>query len=89
MRGLDTTFEIRGQTQSECDRPKTAIAIVSDVFPSPCLAGFVVVFALLALFNHRNLQSRSAHRIVMPVSAIKSKLGDRIALMPPSAIELP
>ncbi|MEG5047100.1 hypothetical protein [Microcoleus sp. B4-C1] len=89
MRGLDTTFEIRGQTQSECDRPKTAIAIVSDVFPSPYLAGFVVVFALLALFNHRNLQSRSADRVVKPVSAIKSKLGDRIAVMPLSAIELP
>ncbi|MEG3929395.1 hypothetical protein [Microcoleus sp. T3_D1] len=64
------------------------IAIVSHVFPSPCLAGFVDVFALLALFNHRNLQSRSVDRVVKPVSAIESKLGDRTSVLGQSAIEL-
>ncbi|MEG4857643.1 hypothetical protein QUB75_08125 [Microcoleus sp. K1-B6] len=40
-------------------------------------------------FNHRNLECRESDRIVVkPLSAIKSKLGDRISVMPPSAIEL-
>jgi hypothetical protein len=36
-------------SQSLFDRPKTTIAIVSAVFPSPYLAGFVGLFALLAI----------------------------------------
>ncbi|MEG4633901.1 hypothetical protein QUB56_30760 [Microcoleus sp. AR_TQ3_B6] len=35
--------------QSLCDRPKTTIAIVSAVFGSPYLAGFVGVFLWLAI----------------------------------------
>ncbi|MEG4585869.1 hypothetical protein QUA54_11720 [Microcoleus sp. MOSTC5] len=35
------------QSENLCDRPKTAIAIAIDVFPSPCVADFVVL-ALLA-----------------------------------------
>ncbi|MEG5234422.1 hypothetical protein [Microcoleus sp. AT9b-C3] len=64
------------------------IPIVSHVFPSPYLARFVGVFALLALFNHRNLQLRSVDREIMPVSAIESKLGDRTSVLGQSAIEL-
>jgi hypothetical protein len=36
-------------SQSLFDRPKTKIAIVSAVFPSPYLAGFVGLFPLLAI----------------------------------------
>jgi len=36
-------------SRSLFDRPKTTIAIVSDVFPSPYLAGFVGLLALLAI----------------------------------------
>jgi hypothetical protein len=36
-------------SQSLFDRPKTRLAIVSDVFPSPYLAGFVGLFPLLAI----------------------------------------
>jgi len=37
------------QIQSLFARPKTTIAIVSAVFPSPYLAGFVDVLPLLAI----------------------------------------
>jgi len=36
-------------SQSLFDRPKTTIAIVSPVFPSPYLAGFAGLFPLLAI----------------------------------------
>ena len=37
------------QSQSLFDRPKTTLAIVLDVFPSPYLAGFVGLLALLGI----------------------------------------
>ncbi|MEP6490562.1 hypothetical protein [Microcoleus vaginatus] len=41
-------------------------------------------------FNHRNLECKEGDRIVVkPVSAIASKLGDRISVIRQSAIEFP
>ncbi|MEG4086609.1 hypothetical protein [Microcoleus sp. POL10_C6] len=37
-------------------------------------------------FNHPNLECRVGDRVVKPVSAIESKLGDRISVMRQSAI---
>ena len=37
------------QSENLCDHSTTVIRIVSDVFPSPCVADFVAAIALLAI----------------------------------------